>query len=65
MTTYLRNSPLFQRLLGLLALLLLARLLVYAQHTDPSTSATTPEASSHAHPQGLTVGGFGTTHTMS
>jgi hypothetical protein len=58
--TYLRNSPLFQRLLGLLALLLLARLLVYAHRTDASTSATTPEASSPAHPQGLTVGSFGT-----
>jgi hypothetical protein len=65
MATYLRNSPLFQRLLGLLALLLLARLLVYAQHTDTSTSATTPEASSHAHPQGLTIGGLGATRAMS
>jgi hypothetical protein len=58
--TYLRNSPLFQRLLGLLALLLLARLLVYAHHTDASTSVNTPEASGHAHPQGLTLSSFGT-----
>jgi hypothetical protein len=65
MTTYLRNSPLFQRLLGLLALLLLARLLAYAQHMDASTSATTPEASSHAHPQGLTLGGLGAARAIS
>jgi hypothetical protein len=65
MATYLRNSPLFQRLLGLLALLLLARLLTYAHHTDASTSATTPEASGHAHPQGLTSSDFDATPAMS
>jgi hypothetical protein len=63
--TYLRNSPLFQRLLGLLVLLLLARLLVYAHHADASTSATTPGANRPAHPHGFTMIGFGSPAAIS